>query len=123
MRLMIVDDSNTIRSRILRIVRKYKDSNIEIVGLAPDGQQALQIARKALPDVVTMDLTMPQMDGIEAISRLIQLNPEIKILVVSALDDKATAIVALRLGACGFLAKPFTDEELMLALLDVSEVT
>ncbi|CAK7021765.1 response regulator transcription factor [Saezia sanguinis] len=123
MRLMIVDDSNTIRSRILRIVRKYKDSNIEIVGLAPDGQQALQIARKALPDVVTMDLTMPQMDGIEAISRLIQLNPDIKILVVSALDDKATAIVALRLGACGFLPKPFTDEELMLALLDVSEVT
>ena len=122
MRLMIVDDSNTIRSRILRIVRKYKDSNIEIVGLAPDGQQALQIARKALPDVVTMDLTMPQMDGIEAISRLIQLNPDIKILV-SALDDKATAIVALRLGACGFLPKPFTDEELMLALLDVSEVT
>lgn len=121
MRLMIVDDSNTIRSRILRIVNKYKRSNIDIVGLAPDGQQALQIAKKTSPDTVTMDLTMPRMDGIEAISRLVRFNPAIKILVVSALDDKATAIVALRQGACGFLPKPFTDEELMLALLDVSD--
>ena len=122
MRLLIVDDSNMIRSRISRVVQNGALSGVSIVGLARNGAEAVRIAKATQPEVVTMDLTMPEMDGIECIQALIQLFPRINILVVSALSDKSTAIAALRLGARGFVAKPFSDDELRLALLDVADV-
>jgi len=121
MRLLIVDDSNMIRTRISRVVKNGGLKNVAVVGLAKNGLEAIRIAKVARPDVVTMDLTMPEMDGIECIAALIKLDPKINILVVSALSDKSTAIAALKLGARGFVAKPFTDEELQIALLDVSD--
>jgi len=121
MRLMIVDDSNMIRSRISRVVQSGGLSNISLVGLARNGAEALRVARATQPDVVTMDLTMPEMDGIECIQELLRILPRTNILVVSALSDKSTAIQALRLGARGFVAKPFSDDELKIALLDVVE--
>jgi two-component system, chemotaxis family, chemotaxis protein CheY len=121
MRLLIVDDSNMIRTRISRVVQNGGLKNVAVVGLAKNGLEAVRIAKVARPDVVTMDLTMPEMDGIECIAALLKLDPKINILVVSALSDKSTAIAALKLGARGFVAKPFTDEELQMALLDVSD--
>ena len=121
MRLMVVDDSNMIRTRISRVVQSGDLGGITLVGLARNGAEAVRVARTAQPDVVTMDLTMPEMDGIECITELLRMQPDISILVISALNDKATAIAALRLGARGFLAKPFSDQELKLALLDVME--
>ncbi|MBX3586788.1 MAG: response regulator transcription factor [Ramlibacter sp.] len=121
MRLLIVDDSNMIRSRISRVVQTGALSGVAIVGLARNGAEAVRLARATQPEVVTMDLTMPEMDGIECITELMRLFPRINILVVSALSDKSTAIAALRLGARGFVAKPFTDDELRLALLDVAD--
>ncbi len=121
MRMMIVDDSNMIRTRISRVVQDGGISGIAIVGLARNGAEALRIARAAQPEVVTMDLTMPEMDGVECIRQLLRMLPKVNILVVSALSDKATAIAALRLGARGFVAKPFSDDELRLALLDVTD--
>ena len=122
MRLLIVDDSNMIRSRISRVVQNGGLPNVSLVGLARNGAEALRIARATQPDVVTMDLTMPEMDGIECITQMLRMLPRTAILVVSALSDKSTAIQALRLGARGFVAKPFSDDELKLALLDVVEV-
>ena len=90
--------------------------------LAHNGVEAVRIAQAARPDVVTMDLTMPEMDGIECIRNLMRILPKTNILVVSALSDKSTAIAALREGARGFVAKPFSDDELRLALLDVMDV-
>ena len=121
MRLLIVDDSNMIRTRISRVVQSGGLKNVAVVGLAKNGLEAIRIAKVARPEVVTMDLTMPEMDGVECITKLLELDPKINILVVSALNDKSTAIAALKLGARGFVAKPFTDEELQLALLDVSD--
>ena len=121
MRMLIVDDSNMIRSRISRVVQTGALSGVSLVGLARNGAEAMRVARATKPDVVTMDLTMPEMDGIECIRELMVLFPSINILVVSALSDKATAIAALRLGARGFVAKPFSDDELRLALLEVME--
>ena len=120
-RLMVVDDSNMIRSRISRVVQAGGLSNISLVGLARNGAEAVRIARSTQPEVVTMDLTMPEMDGIQCIREMLRLLPGTSILVVSALNDKSTAIAALKLGARGFVAKPFTDDELRLALLDVME--
>ena len=122
MRLLIVDDSNMIRSRISRVVQNGGLPNVSLVGLARNGAEALRIARATQPDVVTMDLTMPEMDGIECITQMLRMLPRTNILVVSALSDKSTAIQALQLGARGFVAKPFSDDELKLALLDVTEV-
>lgn len=120
MRLMIVDDSNMIRTRISRVVQSGGISGIAVVGLARNGAEAIRIARATQPEVVTMDLTMPEMDGIECITALLRMQPKTHILVVSALNDKSTAIAALKLGARGFVSKPFTDDELKLALLDVT---
>jgi two-component system chemotaxis response regulator CheY len=92
---------------------------IEIVGTASNGAEALQLFNVTQPALVTLDLTMPEMDGVECTSALIEENPDIKILIVSALSDKATAIQALKNGASGFLYKPFTDDELINALLEL----
>jgi two-component system, chemotaxis family, chemotaxis protein CheY len=121
MRLLIVDDSNMIRTRISRIVGSGKLGQIAIVGLARNGVEAVRIAKATKPDLVTMDLTMPEMDGLPCIEAIMKILPQINILVVSALSDKATAIQALKLGARGFVSKPFSDDELQLALLDVME--
>ena len=113
MKLMVVDDSNVIRRKI---ERSAHIGNLEVVGLAPDGLSAVKLFQQTNPDLVTMDLTMPHMDGIECIEQLTSINPNVLILVVSALADKATAIEALKKGAHGFLCKPFTEEELSEAL-------
>ena len=122
MRLLIADDSNMIRTRISRVVQNGGLKGVVLCGLAKNGNEAVRIAKATRPEVVTMDLTMPEMDGIECIQALLKFDPTIKILVVSALSDKATAIQALKLGARGFVAKPFSDEELQIALLDVADV-
>ena len=119
MRLMIVDDSMVIRNRIAILSGSPKLGGVEIVGLAGDGEQALQIAQSKRPDVITMDLTMPNMDGEECIGHLSTLLPEARILVVSALSDRVTALRAIKNGAHGFLLKPFRDDELLDALLEL----
>lgn len=118
-RLLIVDDSNIIRSRIMRIVLAGKLPGAQIVGLARDGAQAVMMFKAHQPDVVTMDLTMPNMDGVKCIEEIMAINPDVPILVVSALADKATAISALSKGARGFLNKPFTEKQLVAALKEV----
>lgn len=120
MKLLIVDDSNLIRTRIAQVAGHAPEQGMVIVGLARNGAQAVQLAQQHRPDVVTMDLTMPEMDGISAIRELMRLQPPPNILVVSALADKSTAILALKLGARGFLCKPFTDDELRNALFEVA---
>ena len=115
-KLMIVDDSNIIRRRI---ERSQQFEELQLVGTAGNGEEALELFRKTDPDVVTMDLTMPRMDGIECIGRLVALKPAIRILVVSALADKATAVEAMEKGANGFLNKPFTDRQLNEAIAEL----
>lgn len=114
-RLMIVDDSNIIRNRIERSFEN-SDIDLEVVAVASDGLEALQKFDEYEPELITMDLTMPHMDGLECIQRIIAENPNVSILVVSALSDKVTALKALQYGARGFICKPFTEEELVVAL-------
>lgn len=118
-KLLIVDDSMTMRNRIARAVNEPRLSNVLIVGMARDGMEAVKLAQEKRPDIVTMDLTMPNLDGAECISQMILLLPEVRILVVSALADKVTAIRAIKRGAHGFLQKPFDDDGLVEALLEL----
>ena len=115
-KLMIVDDSNIMRRRI---ERSQNFDELELVGTAGNGFEALELFKKTDPDVVTMDLTMPRMDGIECIGKLVALKPAVRILVISALADKATAVEAMEKGANGFLNKPFTDRQLNEAIAEL----
>jgi two-component system chemotaxis response regulator CheY len=120
LKLMIVDDSNIIRRRI---ERSQQIDRLEVVGSAGNGRDAVDLFRRTRPDVVTMDLTMPLMDGIECVEKLVAINPDVLILVVSALADKSTAVEAIEKGANGFLCKPFTDRQLNEALEELLRET
>lgn len=116
LKLLIVDDSNIMRRRI---ERSQQFEELELVGTAGNGLEAIELFKRTDPDVVTMDITMPQMDGIECIAQLVALKPAVRILVISALADKATAVEAMEKGANGFLNKPFTDRQLNEAIADL----
>jgi two-component system, chemotaxis family, chemotaxis protein CheY len=116
LKLMIVDDSNIMRRRI---ERSQQFEELQLVGTAGNGEEALELFKRTDPDVVTMDITMPRMDGIECIGRLVALKPAVRILVISALADKATAVEAMERGANGFLNKPFTDRQLNEAIQEL----
>ncbi len=116
--LMIVDDSNIIRRKIERC---NDSERFTVVAVAANGVEAVESFAKFRPNVVTMDLTMPEMDGIACIQQLVALDPEVRVLVVSALSDKATGIAALKKGARGFLCKPFTEQQLIDALIELTE--
>jgi two-component system, chemotaxis family, chemotaxis protein CheY len=109
MKLMIVDDSSIMR----KAIEKYlSGTDIEIVGTAGDGLQAIELFKKTLPDVVTLDITMPEMDGLQCLDELLKIKADTRIMVVSALKDESTALEALKKGARSFLGKPFTPESI-----------
>ena len=109
-RILAVDDSMIIRNKISRLP---KSVGFHVEATAKNGKEALIQCKARQPDIITLDLTMPEMDGLEAIPNLLQIKPDLLILVVSALSDQATGLEALELGASGFLNKPFTEEELL----------
>jgi two-component system, chemotaxis family, chemotaxis protein CheY len=115
-RMLIVDDSNIIRGRI---ERSQHNEQIEIVGGAENGKRAVEMCAELAPDVATMDITMPEMDGIQCIRELLKLRPDMLILVVSALNDQAMILEALKAGAHGFLGKPFNEVSLNRALSEL----
>lgn len=110
MRALIVDDSNIMR----RAIAKYLEPlGIEVAANAGDGEAALELFAKHEPDLVTLDITMPRMDGLVCLEEMMRRKPGAKIIVISALKDSATGLRALKLGAKGFLPKPFTEKELV----------
>jgi two-component system chemotaxis response regulator CheY len=108
MKLLVVDDSLVVRNAITRAVAQ---GVISEVLRAEDGERAVELALRHRPELVTMDLTMPRLDGLEAISRILAIRPGTSILVISALNSHRTAVEALQRGACGFLTKPFIERE------------
>lgn len=116
---MIVDDSLIMRNRIARLCSSGSLPELRVVNLAANGREAIEFARKRPPRFVTMDLTMPEMDGEACIAQIAAMLPQTRILVVSALSDKFTALQAIRKGAHGFLHKPFTDTQLLEALKEL----
>lgn len=108
MKLLIVDDSSIIRKAIQKYLGQL---DVEIVGEAGDGKTALDLFQELDPDLVTMDITMPEMDGLTCLEEMLKIKPETRILVISALSDQATALKAMKNGAKGFLGKPFSEDK------------
>lgn len=119
-RLMIVDDSMVFRNRIQRLARE-RLADVMVVATAGDGVEAVDLARRLRPGFVTMDLTMPRMDGPACLEALRSVLPEARVLVVSALSDRATALKAMTRGAHGFLLKPFSDDQLVESLRELMQ--
>lgn len=111
-KMLVVDDSEIIRNQI----RQCFQNEFSNVHLARNGRDAIEKVTIVNPDVITMDLTMPEMDGIKCINEMMRINPKLRILVISALSDNSTCLKALKIGAQGFLDKPFTKEELKSAI-------
>ncbi len=117
-RILVVDDSLIIRKQIERVLC---NTDFEFVGSAIDGTDALMQFKQMRPQVVTMDLTMPRLNGVDTIKLMMEIDPTVKILVISALRDKRTAMHAIRVGGYGFLYKPFSVMELTQALSELFE--
>lgn len=109
MKLLIVDDSNVMRRVIEKFLQQF---NLDLVGTAGDGLKALEMVKAHKPDLITLDITMPLMDGLSCLEQIMVINPDAKVIVISALKDQATALQAIKKGASAFLPKPFTQEEL-----------
>lgn len=112
-RLLIVDDSSTVRRSIERHI--LSDRVTEIYQAA-NGREAMELFERYRPEFVTMDLTMPEMDGLTCISKMMALKPDTRLMVISALGDAETAIEAVERGANEYVVKPFSAEDLNLAL-------
>jgi NarL family two-component system response regulator LiaR len=109
-RIVIADDHGVVRQGLRMFLAL--DSELEVVGEANDGAQAVQLARELKPDVVLMDLMMPVMDGISAIHEIRQSIPEVEVIALTSVLEDASVIGAVRAGAIGYLLKDTKAEEL-----------
>jgi two-component system chemotaxis response regulator CheY len=116
LRMLIVDDSAIMRMQI-RQLQGLRE--VRVVGAAVNGADALRQFRNLLPDLVTLDITMPEVDGIACIEEMLRMKPGVRILVISALSDRSVAIEAIRRGAQGFLLKPINETKLNEALREL----
>jgi DNA-binding NarL/FixJ family response regulator len=114
MRVIICDDQAIVRDGLEMLLNLEQD--IEVVGLAQDGSEALDLAAKASPDLVLMDLKMPGMNGVEATRRLRARYPGVKVLVLTTFDDDEWVFDAIRAGASGYLLKDTPREKVIEAI-------
>jgi len=109
MKILIVDDSTIIR-KIIKTFLKKDFPDFEIVGEATDGKQAIEMFWECNPDLVTMDINMPEMDGLRCLYEMLKINKTVKVVMLSALTSKETVDEAINKGAKGFIFKPFTSD-------------
>jgi DNA-binding NarL/FixJ family response regulator len=117
-RVLVVDDQNIVREGMVAILALQPD--IEIVGEAGDGIQAVQIARKTKPDVVLLDMVMPNQDGLTTIPKLKEISPNIRILILSSFAESNHVYQAIRTGALGYLLKDTPRAQLLKAIREVA---
>jgi DNA-binding NarL/FixJ family response regulator len=109
--LMLVDDHPMWRDTLRSILTHAKVG--EVVGEASDGAEALRVARDTQPDVVVMDVNLPEMDGIESTRRLLAERPDVRVLVLASSDERTQVIEAVRAGASGYVLKTAAPDEVV----------
>jgi len=116
-RVLIADDQTLFRSGLARLLEE--DPRVQIIGQAADGAEAVKRAAALKPDVVLMDLKMPNVDGIEATRKIASENPEIKVLVLTTFDADSYVLQALRAGASGYVLKDSQPSAIISSILAV----
>ena len=112
-KILVVDDSRIFR-KILRTV--FEENGHEVIGEAGNGREALDLLDEIQPDLVTLDITMPVMDGLEALKQIKTKYPNVKVVMASAAGQKSKVIDALKYGADDFLQKPFEPDDITLVV-------
>lgn len=112
-RILIVDDAAFMRMMIKDILTK---NGYEVVAEAGNGQEAVELYNEHRPDLVTMDITMPEMDGINSLKAIREIDPEAKVIMCSAMGQQAMVIDAIQAGAKDFIVKPFQAERVLEAV-------
>ena len=116
MKLMIVDDSNIMRETIETYLQ---NENVDVVGKAADGKEAIELFKSCSPDVITMDISMPKMNGVEATKRVKKRHTKIKVIILSRHREEEFIFQALNAGADGYLIKESAPSELISAIESV----
>ncbi len=112
-KIILVDDLSFMRDAIRHIV---ENSNMDVLGEAGNGSDAVKMYMELEPDIVLMDITMPVMDGLESLKRIRQYDPGAKVIMCSALGQQKYIIKAIQLGARDFILKPFQSERILSAI-------
>lgn len=112
-KVLIVDDAAFMRMMIKDILEK---NGFEVVAEACNGIKAVEAYKKERPDVVTMDITMPDMDGIEAVKQIKEFDPNAKVIMCSAMGQQSMVMDAIRAGARDFIVKPFQADRVLEAI-------
>ena len=108
-KVLLVDDAAFMRMMLKKVLEEL---NFEIVAEAKSGKEAVRLFKQYKPDLVTMDISMPEMDGIEATEKIIKKDPKAKIIICSALGQKRKILESVKAGAKDFILKPFDKEKL-----------
>ena len=111
--ILIVDDAAFMRAMLKRIL---DDAGYEIVGEAVNGREAVQMYEELTPDLVTMDMVMPEMGGMEALQAIRGRDHKAKVVIVSAVDQRENLLEAIRSGATEYIVKPFDESRVMKAV-------
>ena len=117
-RILLADDHALVRAGIRALVQRV--SGLTVVGEADNGREALRLAKSLNPDVVLMDISMPELNGLDAIARMLQYDPKIAVIVLSMHESREHVTRALQAGACGYVLKNAAVDELEKAIRAVA---
>lgn len=112
-RILVTDDAPVIRLMLKDILEHY---GYEIVAEAGNGNQSVEQYKLLKPDLVTMDITMPEKDGIQALAEILAFDPKAKVVMVTAIDQRESLMKAIKLGAVDYIVKPFEDDRVISAV-------
>lgn len=107
-RVLIVDDAMFMRSALKMMLRK---ENYDVIGEAKNGYEAVAQYKKLKPDIVTLDIHMPEMGGIDTLVAILKADPDAKVIMISAAGDQGHVLEAMKIGAKNFIVKPFSEDK------------
>lgn len=115
---VVADDALFIRTVLKKMIEE--NPGYSVIGEAGNGFEAIEQARMKKPDILTLDITMPELDGVKAIKDILKFSPKTKIIMVSAMGQKSMVMEAIMIGASDFVVKPFEKSRVMQAIKNVA---
>lgn len=115
-KILVVDDSKVIRMVIKRLLTQH---GYQIAGEAENGRAAFEKYKDLRPDAVTMDIIMPEVDGIQGLKDILSFDKQTKVIMISAIDQKESLLEAIRQGAADYVVKPFEDDRMVAAMKNI----